>query len=429
MQQLKKLSQCCFLSTIFVLLANSATLGQWEIQNSGVHTNLLDVHFVNTLHGWAVGDSATIIATIDGGKTWQRQGSPVDTVTLQKVYFVNENVGYAVGGSGTILSTKDGGAVWLKNESSVDCRLADLSFVAADTGWVVGGEFLQPARWGVILHTTDAGQTWTSQFYDNTNSLWAIQFINKQNGWALGGYLFDNFSATYIYRTYNSGEQWEIISEAYTPLLEMSLASLDTIWAGGCAFAKSNDGGLTWSYWGGYVDFGYVQDVKAINGSTGWIKARSLLLTEDGMETWTEIPCDPRFKLRAISSIGVDNLWAVGDSGVVLKYTLGGTPVDDGMKYQIPSKFKLHQNVPNPFSSSTSICFSINSQEYITLTIYDITGRKIAALLSQTLKPGTYSVNWDGKDGLSGLQLPPGIYFCELRSVSFKVIKKMLLVR
>jgi len=401
----------------------------WHLQDSGVEKTLNDIYFVDTLHGWAVGDSAIIIATTDGGETWQRQSSPVDTVTLKEVYFVNDSVGYTVGRSGTILSTKDGGTIWVENESSVDYSLWDISFVNEDTGWVAGGDFFQTREWGGILHTKDGGQTWEKQLESYSSKLFtAIAFIDEENGWAFAGDYFDNFSSTYVYRTDNGGEEWNIVGEVYTPLFEMSVVPFDTIWAGGFVFAKSDDGGLNWDYTGGNGGFGFVWAVQAIDGKTGWVGARSLLFTEDGMKTWMDISPDSRFNLKAITNVGRDYLWATGDSGIVIKYTSGITSIDDKDLYQMPSKFKLYQNYPNPFNSSTVIKFKLNTTGNAMLTIYDIKGNKISVLLSQILHPGIHSIVWEGKDN-SNQPVPSGIYFYKLRIGEFVVVKKAVLVR
>lgn len=98
-----------------------------------------------------------------------------------------------------------------------------------------------------------------------------------------------------------------------------------------------------------------------------------------------------------------------------------------------PKEFKLKQNYPNPFSllsgyATTTIRFLIMSQQHITVTIYDILGREIKVLLSKVMSPGSYSVTWDGRDSSSGLDVPTGVYFYELRYPDFTARRKMLVI-
>lgn len=89
----------------------------------------------------------------------------------------------------------------------------------------------------------------------------------------------------------------------------------------------------------------------------------------------------------------------------------------------IPGKFELKQNYPNPFNPVTNISFNIPSTEFISLKIYDITGKEVAGLLSQNLPAGEYNINWDAT------RFSSGIYFYKLTAGSFSEVKKMSLLK
>jgi hypothetical protein len=89
----------------------------------------------------------------------------------------------------------------------------------------------------------------------------------------------------------------------------------------------------------------------------------------------------------------------------------------------IPQSLELKQNYPNPFNGITTISFSILSRMDVTLTIYDMLGRKISEIINKQLDKGDYKIRFDSK-GLSS-----GVYFYELRTKNFKQVKKMLLVQ
>ncbi len=69
---------------------------------------------------------------------------------------------------------------------------------------------------------------------------------------------------------------------------------------------------------------------------------------------------------------------------------------------EIPDKFNLSQNYPNPFNPETVIRFSIKEENDVNLAVYDLTGREIALLLNNKLKPGTFEVTFDGRNLASG---------------------------
>lgn len=89
----------------------------------------------------------------------------------------------------------------------------------------------------------------------------------------------------------------------------------------------------------------------------------------------------------------------------------------------IPDKFELKQNYPNPFNPVTNISFNITSTEFISLKVFDITGKETANLLNQNLQTGEYSVKWDAS------KFSSGIYFYKLTAGNFFEVKKMSLLK
>jgi len=89
----------------------------------------------------------------------------------------------------------------------------------------------------------------------------------------------------------------------------------------------------------------------------------------------------------------------------------------------IPIKFKLYNNYPNPFNPETTIGFDIPKSTFTQLIIFDALGREIAILLNEKLSAGSYEVDWNGKD------YPSGVYFYKLVSGDFVDVKKMMLVK
>jgi hypothetical protein len=89
----------------------------------------------------------------------------------------------------------------------------------------------------------------------------------------------------------------------------------------------------------------------------------------------------------------------------------------------IPSRFMLLQNYPNPFNAATTIRFRLPESGDVTLTVYDILGRKIKTLIDKYLVAGNHSIAFDAS-GLSS-----GIYFARLESNNATETFRMLLLR
>jgi hypothetical protein len=112
-----------------------------------------------------------------------------------------------------------------------------------------------------------------------------------------------------------------------------------------------------------------------------------------------------------------------GDEGIELvsNYTSGIEENNDSLT--VVNDFVLHQNYPNPFNTATIIQFTIPSTEFVTLCIYDLSGREIGILVNKELPRGRYSVKWNTKD------LASGVYFYRLRAGEFTETRKLILTK
>ena len=159
-----------------------------------VTTDMYDVFALpDGRHVWAVGDNGTILATTDGGVSWQPQTSHT-TEGLNSVAFFNAQRfwalqpdpecfpgepcppvdaqhGWAVGDDGTILATADGGASWQPQTSNTTEHLLSVGFVDAQRGWAVGEN-------GTILATADGGASWQPQTSNTTKHLYSVGFVD-----------------------------------------------------------------------------------------------------------------------------------------------------------------------------------------------------------------------------------------------------------
>jgi hypothetical protein len=60
---------------------------------------------------------------------------------------------------------------------------------------------------------------------------------------------------------------------------------------------------------------------------------------------------------------------------------------------------------PNPFSEKVEFQFDITEPSQVNLTIFDITGRKVAVLVDSRLKTDVYSLRWKPTHLLSGMYI------------------------
>jgi len=96
----------------------------------------------------------------------------------------------------------------------------------------------------------------------------------------------------------------------------------------------------------------------------------------------------------------------------------------------IPLVTKLNQNYPNPFNPTTTISFSLTTEdtENTELVIYNIKGQKVKQLVSDQLSAGQHSVVWNGRDD-NGKSVSSGIYFYKMKAEDFEKTRKMILMK
>jgi hypothetical protein len=99
---------------------------------------------------------------------------------------------------------------------------------------------------------------------------------------------------------------------------------------------------------------------------------------------------------------------------------------------ELPTNFELSQNRPNPFNPSTTINFAVPEDAFVTVKIYDISGREITTLINQRYySRGYQSVVFNA----SLYNLSSGIYLYKLTASNsasgniFGSVKKMILIK
>jgi len=96
------------------------------------------------------------------------------------------------------------------------------------------------------------------------------------------------------------------------------------------------------------------------------------------------------------------------------------TSVEDGLA---PQEFALFQNYPNPFNPSTKIKFALPAKMYLTLSVYNIIGKKITEIFKGEMDEGYHEAIFYAS-GLSS-----GVYFYKIESENFKSTKKMIFMK
>jgi membrane dipeptidase len=106
---------------------------------------------------------------------------------------------------------------------------------------------------------------------------------------------------------------------------------------------------------------------------------------------------------------------AVSNSLGQWRFTIPLAGINEG---EVPRTFSVDQNYPNPFNPSTKIPFSLNHEGTVRISVHNILGQ-LLDLREFSLKPGTYTVDWNAKGAA-------GVLFYSIEMDNIRLTKKMV---
>ena len=96
--------------------------------------------------------------------------------------------------------------------------------------------------------------------------------------------------------------------------------------------------------------------------------------------------------------------------------------------HQIPDKFTLHQNHPNPFNPVTTLRYDLPEDTMVNITIYDMMGRVVRTMVNTQQNTGFKSVRWNATNDV-GSSVSAGLYLYMIQAGDFRQTKKMVLLK
>jgi len=310
----KKLSLIITLLTLICLgCADDNSQVEWEAVQSGTDAHLFGVHFIDAKKGWAVGSSATVLSSKDGGKTWiQSMDESLNNDTLTEVSFATPTNGWLVS-IGKVHYTGSGGNSWSVQHQARALTdkppgILDLYFVDTAEGWAVGGT-------GTILHTLNGGSKWETRNSPSEKHLWGVHFVDSKHGWIVG-------EDGEILHTSDGGKRWDRQnSNAEQPLFAVYFINQKTGWIVGSngLILHTTNGGQTWHQQNNPMKQS-LRSVAFRNEKQGWaIGEEGLILhTIDSGTTWNQSTSPTTKNLQEIMLLKKSG-WIVGEKGTILR--------------------------------------------------------------------------------------------------------------
>jgi hypothetical protein len=129
-------------------------------------------------------------------------------------------------------------------------------------------------------------------------------------------------------------------------------------------------------------------------------------------------------------------VFEVNRDGTIVWAFLGSAPVHRAPRYweslsaapESPPAVRLVGNHPNPFNPTTTISFAVELEQRVTISVFDVEGRRVATIANQIFVAGIHSVKWTGRDD-AGRTVPSGTYLVQMVTGDGAEAGKISLVR
>jgi photosystem II stability/assembly factor-like uncharacterized protein len=421
---------------------DKTTTGGWYQQYlpTGITNNINCLEFTDSLTGYIATANNTsavsyLLKTTNGGDNWFVLVRDTTGNIYSGLRFFNQDTAL-IQGYDQILKTTNAGLNWIVQCYLPGTALDGFYALNLDTIFTVDYNSIIGGLW----RTTDGGTSWQMLVNFGSGNPEAVYFYNKNIGFIVR-------YGTDTYKTTDGGYNWFYIpSGGFSDIYFFD--SLNGYLASGFNMKKTTDGGLNWvtqqlpnTFVSGIEKFCKVNfdTLWGIGGTIYNNGYRGIVYktTNGGISWGYQVPLNnnniPTYSFVAF--INKLNGWAYHTTYGTGVHTITGgsdTTFFTGIKLveeYAPTGYLLRQNYPNPFNPQTNIPFELSESGYVTLKVYDITGREVKELINGKWGKASYVAEFNAEN------LASGIYFYRLKFVSdatkkeFIDTKKMMLLK
>ncbi|MFA5032663.1 MAG: T9SS type A sorting domain-containing protein [bacterium] len=262
----------------------------------------------------------------------------------------------------------------------------------------------------IVKYSHNGDSLWTKQFDD---SITGPLVMDKNNNIVIGSTLQQN-DTSYIVSITKVDSMGTTISrkeyasdQAGTPY-DITIDNDGNIITAGVARIDTNNG----DYSG---DFGITKYTPG-GDSILWNRTYH----KENFEWGKAVAVNSKNEIFVTGTIGLgDTIMA----WFTLKYDSDGNLIGISEEQSAPKKLNHITVFPNPFTSKTTLRYSIPRSSKVSLNIYDISGSCVKTFVNGEKPAGSYTTT------LNANELKTGVYFVRLTAGTFKETKKLVLMR
>lgn len=420
-----------FSGIVFFLLFNIFAFSQskWtKVSESDDNLILSQIQFTSELTGYASGYyyysafGGAVMRTTNGGLNWEK--TRFNKFEVTDLFFINSNTGFFTGWRDSynyVYKTTNSGINWFIADSIYSSFFL-IKFYDENIGMIA-------SKYNTFSFTTDGGYNWSTQYNGHWHEPTQILCLDKDT-WIV----LDNVYG--INKTTDRGVNWIYMNYDSIGLECASMFFLNdtTVFAYSYnkTVFKSSNSGNNWFQIGAISNIysQYYNDIVFLNDMTGYINFyKGVHKTTNGGFNWFNSVADTTTSFNALYFLNRDTGFIAGDKGIIYRTTTGGEEYIPPPVI-LPDDYNLFQNYPNPFNISTNLNFDVSRNSNISISIYNIAGKKLFDLTNKFYSPGNYSIQWNATDFSSG------VYFCKMTArreeysdIDFSKTIKLVLIK
>lgn len=415
-----------FYICIFIFLSFLQINAQWEKVTVDTTANVNKIYVANN-HLFVELDTSLVFSDLlvssNHGESWTNI-TPNLPNSVSRVYdLIEYDNSIYIGTDGGVFISVDNGQSWQEKNNGLDAEHRVYTIYESNNVLLAGTDQF-------IYRSTDKGENWTRS--DEFTFMTFNSFTSNNN------YMFAHaslsFESRYLYRSGDNGETWSIISSQQQFRTVHALNDNEVYMAVGTdpgkGFYVSTDNGDNFNMFTDYEDL-FEKNTLSINslGDNLFVGAIGPGLSYRGAGgTW--YTAKDNLETTIVYNIQSDDTYLYcthsSSHNYISRRPLSDfnlvTDVSDEIT-DLPNKFVLNQNFPNPFNPSTTINFSMPEQTNVSLKIYDVLGKEIAVLVNEEMSSGSYQLDFDASI------LSSGIYIYALKTKHSIISRKMVLIK
>jgi len=153
----------------------------------------------------------------------------------------------------------------------------------------------------------------------------------------------------------------------------------------------------------------------------GILRGIAFSLSGDRVDGSLEFSFSPLAGFNGETHLEFSNAVLADQDGKSIPVTLGS--YDMGFGNSVPTATALNSIYPNPFNPNTTINYSLDSDSYVSINVFDATGRVVAELVNDNVSAGYHNVVWNASNSASG------VYFIKMISGNDVFTNKLMFVK